>query len=80
MNSTLSLTEVSEPYAQALMSVAQSNDITEQIGEDARSLLGLLDESEDFRLLVSSPLIEASKKKAVIRQVVQSQGGGDYWA
>jgi len=73
MNSTLSLTEVSEPYAQALMSVAQSNNITEQIGEDARSLLGLLDESEDFRLLVSSPLIEADKKKAVIRQVVQSQ-------
>ncbi|MBW4467950.1 MAG: F0F1 ATP synthase subunit delta [Pegethrix bostrychoides GSE-TBD4-15B] len=73
MNSTLSLTEVAEPYAQALMSVAQSSNITDQIGEDARSLLNLLHESEDFRLLVSSPLIEADKKKAVIRQIVESQ-------
>lgn len=73
MNSTLSLTEVAEPYAQALMSVAQSNHITDQIGEDARSILGLLGESEDFRLLVSSPLIEADKKKAVLRQIVEGQ-------
>lgn len=70
---TLSLTEIAEPYAQALMSLAQSSNITDQIGEDTRSLLALLDESEDFRLLISSPLIEASKKKAVISQVVQGQ-------
>ncbi len=70
---TLSLTEIAEPYAQALMSLAQSDKMTDQIGEDTRSLLALLGESEDFRLLISSPLVEASKKKAVIGQVVQGQ-------
>jgi F-type H+-transporting ATPase subunit delta len=73
MSSNLTLTEVAEPYAQALMSLAQSNNITDQIGEDTRSLLGLLEESEDFRLLISSPLIEAGQKKAVLRQIVQDQ-------
>lgn len=70
---TLTVTEVAEPYAQALMSLAQSSNLTDQIGEDTRSLLALLDESEDFRLLITSPLIEASKKKAVIGQIVRDQ-------
>jgi F-type H+-transporting ATPase subunit delta len=70
---TLSLSEIAEPYAQALMSVAQSGNVTDQIGEDTKSLLALIDQSEDFRTLINSPLIEASKKKAVISQVVQGQ-------
>jgi F-type H+-transporting ATPase subunit delta len=70
---TLSLSEIAEPYAQALMSVAQSNNVTDQIGEDTKSLLALIEESEDFRTLINSPLIEADKKKAVIGQVVQGQ-------
>lgn len=73
MKSTLALSEIAEPYAQALMSVAQSNNLTDQIGEDTQSLLALLGESEDLRLLINSPLIEAEKKKAILRQVVGDQ-------
>lgn len=73
MKSTLTLTEIAEPYAQALMAVAQSNNVTDQIGEDTQSLLALSKDSEDFRLLINSPLIEAGKKKAVMRQVVGDQ-------
>lgn len=73
MKSTLTLTEIAEPYAQALMSVAQTHNLTEQIGEDTRSLLELIEQSEDLRLLVGSPLITADRKKAVLRQMIEGQ-------
>lgn len=73
MQSTLTLTEIAEPYAQALMSVAQTHNLTEQIGEDTRSLLELTKQSEDLRLLVGSPLIPADRKKAVLRQMIEGQ-------
>jgi F-type H+-transporting ATPase subunit delta len=73
MKSQLTLTEIAEPYAQALMSLAQSNNLTDQIGEDAQSLLAVMNESEDLRLLIDSPLVEAEKKKAVLRQIVGEQ-------
>lgn len=73
MKSQLTLTEIAEPYAQALMSVAKSNNLTDQIGEDTQSLLALTKESEDLRTMLDSPVIEASKKKAVLRQVVGDQ-------
>lgn len=73
MQSTLTLTEIAEPYAQALMSVGQSNDLIDQFGEDAKSLQTLLAESNDLKLLITSPIIEAAKKKAVLRQVIGEQ-------
>lgn len=73
MKSQLALTEIAEPYAQALMSVAKSNNVVDPIGEDTQSLLALSRESEDLRLLINSPLIDAGKKKAVLRQVVGDQ-------
>lgn len=73
MQSTLTLTEIAKPYAQALMSVAQTHNLTEQIGEDTRSLLELTKQSEDLRLVVISPLITAAQKKAVLRQAIGGQ-------
>jgi F-type H+-transporting ATPase subunit delta len=73
MQSTLSLTEIAEPYTQALMSVAQSNNIVDQVGEDTRSLQSLLDESDDLRILIASPVIETNQKKAVLRRLIEGQ-------
>jgi len=42
-------TEVLQPYASALMSLAQSSNLSEKFGEDIRSLLSLLEGSEDLR-------------------------------
>ncbi|NEQ95179.1 MAG: F0F1 ATP synthase subunit delta, partial [Cyanothece sp. SIO2G6] len=36
MKGSLFSSEIAEPYAQALMSLAQSQDITRSIGEDCR--------------------------------------------
>lgn len=62
--------QVVEPYAQALMSVAQTQNITEQLGEDVRSLLNLLESSEQMRNFLANPFITAEDKKAVLGQVV----------
>ena len=62
--------QVVEPYARALMSVAQGNNLTEPCGEDVRSLLNVLQTSEQFRDFLANPFINAEDKKAVIGRVV----------
>lgn len=62
--------QVVQPYAQALMSVARSKDITEQVGEDVRSLISLLRSSEQLRDFLANPFVKAEDKKNVIGQVV----------
>lgn len=64
--------EIAKPYAQALMSVALSNDLTEPLGEDVRSLLNILESSEQLRNLLANPFVNAENKKAVLGQVVGS--------
>jgi F-type H+-transporting ATPase subunit delta len=62
-------TEVLEPYAQALMSIGQSQNLVDRFGEDIQNILDTLNESEDLRQLISSPLAKADLKKGVLRQV-----------
>jgi F-type H+-transporting ATPase subunit delta len=62
--------KVVEPYAQALMSVARAHKLTEQFGEDARALITLLRESEQFRNFLANPFIQPEDKKAVLGRVV----------
>lgn len=70
MASNIVMAEIAQPYAQALMSVAQSNNITEQIGEDVRGLLSLLKESNELRSFIDNPFVEIDNKKAVISRVL----------
>ncbi len=62
--------EVAVPYAQALMSVAQRTGITEQLGEDVRSLLNLVESSEQMRDFLANPFVKAENKKAVLGQII----------
>ena len=61
--------EIVQPYASALMSVAQSNNLTEQFGQDVRALLSLLDSSAELRQVLANPLIKPDVKKRVLEQV-----------
>lgn len=70
MSSNAMNEQVVQPYAQALMSVARSNNLTEQFGEDARTLTNLLRESEQFRNFLANPFVSISDKKAVLGRVV----------
>lgn len=62
--------EVIEPYAEALMSVAQSQNQVDKIGEDVSNLLSLLESSPDLKLFLGNPLVAAEAKKGVLQQLV----------
>lgn len=62
-----------EPYAEALMSVAQSNNLTNQIGEDVSFVLNLLDMSADLQDFLVNPLAPPDAQKAVMRQLAESR-------
>lgn len=69
MKGSLVSSEVLEPYAEALMSLAQSNDLTQRLGEDVAALLNLLEESGELRQFLASPIVSAENKKAVLQQI-----------
>lgn len=75
MKSDIATAEIAQPYAQALMSVAESKSQIEEFGEDVRSLLNLLQNSPELQNFIDNPFIEPDKKKAVISEVV---GGNSY--
>jgi F-type H+-transporting ATPase subunit delta len=70
MSEALISSEIAEPYAQALMSVAQQNNLTEQFGDSFRQLISLMEESEEFSAFVANPIIKAEDKKSVLRRVM----------
>jgi F-type H+-transporting ATPase subunit delta len=76
MSQNLVSAEIVEPYAEALMSVAQTHQLMEQFGEDVNFLLGLLQESTELRHFLTNPFIKVEAKKAVLRQVTESQVQG----
>ncbi len=65
--------QVLEPYAEALMSLAQSSNKLDKIGEDVGSLLNLLKNSEELQLFLGSPVVQEGDKKAVLRQISGEQ-------
>jgi|SRR6478672_2198542 F-type H+-transporting ATPase subunit delta len=73
MRGSMVSAEVLEPYAEALMSLAQSQDLTDRIGEDMRSLLTLLESSEELQQFLASPIVAAANKKAVLQQIAGDQ-------
>jgi F-type H+-transporting ATPase subunit delta len=70
MSGTLISSEVGEPYAQALMSLAQQQNLTNQFGDTFRSLNSLFDESREFKDFILNPVIKGEDKKAVLKQVM----------
>ncbi len=62
--------QVVEPYASALMSLARPHDLAEQFGENVRSLLNLLQNSEQLRDFLANPFVKAEDKKVVLGQIV----------
>ncbi|NJP08262.1 MAG: F0F1 ATP synthase subunit delta [Leptolyngbyaceae cyanobacterium RU_5_1] len=62
--------EILERYAQALLAIAQDNGVLDQVGQDVNSILALLNESQDLRDFLASPLFKAEPKKAIVGQVL----------
>jgi F-type H+-transporting ATPase subunit delta len=62
-----------EPYAEALMSVAQSHNLTAEFGENVRFILDLCQSSSDLTDLLLNPLVKPEAKKGVMEQLLRSQ-------
>lgn len=73
MKGSLLSAEVLEPYAEALMSLCQSSDLTQRFGEDVAALLNLLQESPEFQQFIINPIVKAEDKKAVLQRVAGEQ-------
>ncbi|MEH2372235.1 ATP synthase F1 subunit delta [Nostoc sp.] len=77
MTSKVAAAEVAQPYAQALLSIAQSKNLTEEFGEDARTFLGLLRADKQLENFFSNPFIQSENKKALIKQIL-GEGANTY--
>lgn len=60
---------VSEPYAEALMSIAQANGLEDHFGDELRGFLWLLKESGDFAGFLANPIVKPEAKKGLIRSL-----------
>ncbi|MCL2934410.1 MAG: F0F1 ATP synthase subunit delta [Trichodesmium sp. MAG_R03] len=65
--------EIVEPYAAALMSLAKSKELTERFAEDIRSLINIMDESQELKQFMGNPVIKTEDKKAVVQRMVGDQ-------
>lgn len=70
MKSSLYSTKIAEPYSQALMGLAQQQNLTEVFGDNLRSILSLLKEAPDLAAVLSSPVVKDEDKKSVLRSVL----------
>lgn len=61
--------QVVEPYASALMTLAQDTNKVDAFAENARTLLAALQESNEFSSFIMNPLLKAEEKKAVLQQI-----------
>jgi F-type H+-transporting ATPase subunit delta len=69
MTSTTLSAEIAQPYAQALLSIAQTHNLTEEFGADARTLIGLLTGSQALKGFLANPLIKPESKQNLLGQI-----------
>jgi F-type H+-transporting ATPase subunit delta len=66
---TLVTSEILAPYAQALMAIAQNQNLLDRFNEDAEMLIQTLEGSEEFAQFLANPLVQPGAKKAVLSQL-----------
>ena len=68
--SSIATSEVAAPYAQALLSIAQSKDQVDELSGVAGEFLTLLKDSDQLSQFLTNPIADRDAKKNVIRQVL----------
>jgi F-type H+-transporting ATPase subunit delta len=69
MQGSLLTSEFYEPYAQALFSLGQSQNLIDQMSGDVSLILQALSGSEELNAFFGNPFIKDDVKKGVIRQM-----------
>ena len=73
MSATTISLEIADPYAQALMSLAQEQNLQDQFGEDAKAILDVMVSSNELTQFLANPLIDEAAKKNVLQQIATDQ-------
>ena len=63
------LNSVTTPYAEALLQVVNENDQTEQMVEEVKQLLTLINDAPELGKTLSSPILERETKKKIIIEI-----------
>ena len=61
--------QIVEPYAEALMSLAKDTGKVDSFAEYCRSLLSVLENSEELSSFITNPLLSAEEKQGVLKRV-----------
>ena len=70
------LSKVAEPYAEALLDLAISNDALKETTNDINIVSQFLANSSDLKTFLGNPLITRSAKKTVVKDILGEQIGG----
>lgn len=63
------VTKLGRVYAKALLDLAQEKNEVEAIREDMRLIAGALNESRELANVMSSPIVKADKKEAILKEI-----------
>jgi F-type H+-transporting ATPase subunit delta len=67
------LSKVAEPYAEALLDLAKSNDSLKGITNDMNIVSQFLANSSDLKKFLGNPLITREAKKNVVKDILGEQ-------
>lgn len=70
---SIATSQVAAPYAQALLSIAQSKDKVDEISRITADLLTLLKESDGLSTFLASPIANTDAKRGVLTQILGDQ-------
>ncbi|KXZ42070.1 hypothetical protein GPECTOR_211g422 [Gonium pectorale] len=70
--------EVSESYAKALVELADEKGKLEAVHADVDAVASLLKENKKLEALISNPVVDGDKKKAVLAKVAKEAGFQQY--
>tara|TARA_Y100001968_G_C18955744_1_gene525281 strand:- start:53 stop:592 length:540 start_codon:yes stop_codon:yes gene_type:complete len=67
------LNSITTPYAEAFLQVAESRNEVNEVVEQSKSVLGLWNQSPEFRDAMASPVLEVESKKAALEKLFADQ-------
>lgn len=67
----MSVGRIASRYAKSLIQLAREEKKLDRVLEDVESFRGLVKDSADFRNFIKSPIIQVSKKKAILSQLFE---------
>ena len=71
------LSKVAEPYAEALLDLAVSNDALKETTNDINIVSQFLANSNDLKKFLGNPLITRTAKKTVVKDILGEQIGSN---